>query len=128
MKRKREINNFMEGNFMDYLNPEDEYGMYREDDTGLGRASRLTTEPNDLFGFYGEPEASYRALSEPTTPNLTDREKASQYRNYKQRRKDIIKTGGAPLPEERQNDGMFFNDTTDIMKKSRSGGIGGFSI
>ena len=129
MRRKKADNSFMNGDFMSYLNKEDEYGQYREDDsTGLETAGRLTTQPNDLFGFYGEPEQSYLGLSEPTTPNLTDQEKAKSYKNYKQRRKAIIRNGGQPYPDEISKGGYGFNDTTDIMKKSRSGGIGGFSI
>jgi hypothetical protein len=127
-KTKRSSNPLLDGNFMDYIGLNDDfYGdNNHQDNTGLGNAARLTTQPNDLFGIYGEPEQSFNALSESFNPTPTDIQRLKQKKNYKQFRRDVVKTGGQTNERERMNGSDEASDRTYLYKKSRSGGLGLF--
>ena len=132
--KKRSKNPFLDGNFMDYLNPEDEYGMYGgfNDRTGLEEASNLTTKPNDLFGVESDPEESYFNLSEPRQQDNYQLKKANQFKKFKKTRQEALSLGGEPMSNESgytQNSryyGESFGGQPEDLKRKSSSGFGRF--
>lgn len=106
-RKQRERTDGFDTDFMSYLGGMD-YGDYNafgendsyNDETGLQTAGEITTEKNDLFGFYGEPEASYSGLSESTQPDQDMADQKKQIRKYKIRRMESLSLGGEPQAGE----------------------------